>query len=55
MPDQSKVIFSGNTLSANIVAPAPSLLYLYTHRIIWKLVLDGDSINLGYNKGQRGS
>lgn len=53
MSDQSKRIFSGNTLSANIAAPAPSLLYLYTHRSIWKAVLDWDSINLCYNKGQR--
>lgn len=53
MSDQSKLIFSGNTLSANIAAPAPSLLYLYTHRSIRKAVLDWDSINLCYNKGQR--
>ncbi len=53
MSDQSKLIFSGNTLSANIAAPAPSLLYLYRYRSIWKAVLDWDSINLCYNKGQR--
>lgn len=53
MSDQSKLIFSGNTLSANIATPAPSLLYLYTHRSIWMAILDRDSINLCYNKGQR--
>ena len=53
MSDQSKLIFSGNTLSANIATPAPSLLYLYTHGSIWTAILDRDSINLCYNKGQR--
>lgn len=53
MSDQSRVIFSGNTLSANIATPAPSLLYLYTHRSIWKAAPDSDSINSAYNKGQR--
>lgn len=53
MSDQIKLIFRGNTLSANIAIPAPSLLYLYTRRSIWKAVLKWDSINLCYNKGQR--
>lgn len=53
MPDQSRLIFRRNPLSANIVAPARSLLYLCRQRIIWKPVLDWNSINLCYNKGQR--
>lgn len=53
MPDQSRLIFSRNPLSANIVAPARSLLYLCRQRIIWKPVLEWNSINLCYNKGQR--
>lgn len=53
MSDQSKLIFSGNTLSANIATPAPSLLYLYTQRSIWTPVQEWDSINLCYNKGHR--
>lgn len=53
MSGQSKLIFSGNTLSANIATPAPSLLYLHSHRSIWTAILDWDSINLCYDKGQR--
>lgn len=53
MSDQSKLIFSRNTLSANIATPAQSLLHLYTQRSIWKAVLEWNSINLCYNKGQR--
>lgn len=53
MSDQSELIVRRNTLSANIATPATSLLYLHTHRSIWKAILDWDSINLCYNKGQR--
>ena len=53
MSDQSKLIFIGNTRSANIATPAPLLLYPDTQRSIWKAVVGRDSINLCYNKGQR--
>lgn len=53
MSDQSKLIFSRNSLSENVATPAPSLLYLYTQRSIWKAALEWDSINLCHNKGQR--
>lgn len=52
MSDQSKLIFGGNTLSANIATPAPSLLYLHTQKCIWKAVVEEIQLTCAIIRGK---